>query len=126
MSASTWAENFKWDSEDQKKSFLAAAFWLKQKGLDINTFPIRPLDAFFMQKDHESHEWHVELLGSQIAGLQKEISALQNDIRSLRSQNSKLKEIIDTTFNTADLNQKNVEKVLLMVKELNGRFPATT
>jgi hypothetical protein len=62
---------FKWDSEDQKKGYHALRSWLKSKGLDDEK--VRGIDLFFIQKDHDSHVYWVELMGTQIKDLQDQL-----------------------------------------------------
>lgn len=63
----SWIETFEWESEAQRKGYLGFVKWAKDQGLPYDD--IRPIDLFFLQKDHESTEWMVAMCADQINGL---------------------------------------------------------
>jgi hypothetical protein len=84
-----WALSFEWESEEQKKGFLALAKFLREHGRNMFHASLQPMDkqdlisAFFIQKDHESHLWMMEMLDRIISPLQDEIRRLGERIRQL-------------------------------------------
>lgn len=62
-----WIENFEWESDAQKKGYLAFVKWARNRGLPCE---VRPIDLFFIQKDHESTQWLIETFGNQISAMQ--------------------------------------------------------
>ncbi len=87
-------KSFKFDSVDQEKGALAALGWLQSKGFTVSSYSnmdeklmngLRPMDLFFIQKDHDSHEYWLELFGNQISTLQREIKALQDQVMELKA-----------------------------------------
>lgn len=84
-----WVHHFPWESEEQKKGVLNFIQWYEKlppmsNRIDGLYGELRCLAAYFIQKDHESHVWWQETVGTQIASLQNEIKRLQNEIESLK------------------------------------------
>lgn len=77
-----WANRFKWESEEQKKGFLA--FWHWVRGKEGCTTDL--LLAFLTQKEHESAEWFIAIIASQSKAAQEEIFRLQNQLSEVRGR----------------------------------------
>lgn len=75
----SWIETFEWESEAQRKGYLAFVKWAKDRGLPYDD--IRPIDLFFLQRDHEAMEWIVKTFGDQIALLRGAETARKNGHR---------------------------------------------
>lgn len=75
--------DFKWDSEDQRKGYLAFLYWARHKNVrpDSDSFIL-----FSIQKDHESHEYWRELVGTQIGELNRVIKSQMDMIDKLTQQ----------------------------------------
>ena len=78
-----WLSTFEWDSDDQRKGYLSFLQWAHSKGLHVS---VRPIDLFFIQKDHESHEWWVETVGTHIKGLEHQIKRLSDEVNELKER----------------------------------------
>lgn len=65
-------ESFAWESEDQKKGYLALVQYLRQFGLPPK-LPIDYVATFFIQKDIDSHEYWRDMVGGQIKALQDDV-----------------------------------------------------
>lgn len=74
-----YVEEFPWQSEAQRKGYLALVQYMRGFGIEP-TLPIDPQVCWQIQKDHESHEWWVEVLGNQVGALQAEIIAVRRQI----------------------------------------------
>jgi hypothetical protein len=68
-------KNFPWESEEQRKGYFALVKYLSDKGVIITE--INPTAAFFIQKDHESHEWMIEMLSRVLGEMKTEILTLR-------------------------------------------------
>lgn len=80
MTLSQFVRGFKWDSENQKKSFGSLVKYLDEKiagGYDTMDVLLAAV-AYLIQKDHESNEWWLKLMGDQIKSLEDQIKELQN------------------------------------------------
>jgi hypothetical protein len=69
-------EDFPWESEEQRKGYLALIQYRRKLGKNPEIV-VDPTAAFFIQKDHESHEWMIEMLGRVIGELRTEILTLR-------------------------------------------------
>jgi hypothetical protein len=75
-----WIEAFPWESETQKKGFQNFMQFLQKLPSEVKQAPGMELPcavAYFIQKDHESHEWWVDMMSKQIEMLQQEIAELK-------------------------------------------------
>lgn len=79
MDFQTGVEVFNWESEDQKKGYLALVQYLRGFGIEPK-LPIDYVAAWFIQKDHESNEYWRDMVGQQVSSLQNEIRLLQQEI----------------------------------------------
>lgn len=77
------SEGFKWESEEQRKGFFNLIQFLKEKHPQNVHQLIASVAAYFIQKDHESHEYWVELVGNQIGQVNKQLRLLQEDVNYL-------------------------------------------
>jgi len=77
------AETFKFESEAQRKGFLAFLLWLRRVP-SVETMGagyLLPLLALYqMQKDHESSEWFIRVIGDQVHNLRMEIQDLRTQL----------------------------------------------
>lgn len=69
-------DEFPWESEVQKKGYLSLVLYMRKNGYRIPD-RVDPVAAFLIQKSHESHEWHINLLSQQIEALRQEIIELR-------------------------------------------------
>lgn len=76
-----WLRWFTWDSKDQEQGYGAFVKWASEHNVDDE---VRPIDLFFIQKDHESQQWFVEVMGNQVRQLQDEISRLDHELAQLK------------------------------------------
>lgn len=100
----TAVEEFPWESKEQKEGYLA----LVQYGLKFGLKPSLPIShicAFFIQKDHESHIYWNELVGTQVRNL-------QDEIRSLQDANAALAKDVDLMKETLKSQNLILEKLL--------------
>lgn len=75
---------FEWESETQEKGFLNLRQWLRSHGMTSELTAEQFLIAcYFIQKDHESHEWTMDMLGRVVGALQSDIKALQDKLDGL-------------------------------------------
>ncbi len=65
---------FPWESEEQKKGYGALIMFLRKIK---HPEKFDPTAAWFIQKDHESHEWMIEMLSRVIGELKHEILTLR-------------------------------------------------
>ncbi len=72
-----WLHKFKWESDGQEKGYKSLLYWLNKNSLPGE---VRPIDLFFIQKDHESHQYWIELVGRQVRILEGQILNLQNQL----------------------------------------------
>lgn len=79
----SWVEAFEWESEEQRRGYLALVTWARDRGLSVE---VTPSDLFFIQKDHESNEWWSTTVGNQINGLLSQIHFANRQIRALRDR----------------------------------------
>jgi len=75
-----WVENFRWESEEQRRGVLSYLQWARSHRLDAC---ISPSVLFFIQKDHESNEYWREAISLQILTLQREIRRLHEIVAEL-------------------------------------------
>lgn len=88
MHLDMWLERFPWTGDVQKKGFLNFTQWMRSLGTqvkDSDEDKFRCLVAYFVQKDHESHEWWVDTVGAQVKSLQEQLRLLQEQITALKS-----------------------------------------
>lgn len=81
MFCQRWIDRFKWESPEQEKGYFAFVKWAMFRKL---SFRVRPIDLYFIQKDHESDVYWRELVGSQIRSLEDQIRLLQEELRTLQ------------------------------------------
>jgi hypothetical protein len=79
MSRSLDLHDFPWESEDQRKGYLALVQYWRKNGQDPGLL-VDSTAAFFIQKDHESHEWMIEMLDRIITPLRNEIMELRREL----------------------------------------------
>jgi septal ring factor EnvC (AmiA/AmiB activator) len=74
---------FEWQSDEQRKGYLALVQYWKQYDASA-PFPIHAREnltaLFFIQKDHESHQYWIDLVGRQVSSLQDELHSLRNSL----------------------------------------------
>lgn len=72
---------FKWESVEQEKGYGNLVEWLRKRGvkypLSSETFLVA---CYFIQKDHESHEWLVEMLSRMLDDIRRDILTLKQDL----------------------------------------------
>ena len=79
-----WVETFPWESEDQRKGFLAFVQWVQKRG--NNDIPMSLLLACWQaQKGHESTEWIMSTVGEHVSRLENEIMELRSRINELKN-----------------------------------------
>lgn len=88
MTKQDWLDQFPWESEDQKKGFLALVQWVDKIPVELRTDDTRNavVAAWFIQKDHESQVWWSEAVGNQVSALQDQIKLLQNEVLELKAR----------------------------------------
>ena len=91
---SGWIKEFEWESETQKKGFLALVQFMNQRKAvlppdatvaEVIDDSINTVACWFIQKDHESNEWYNERFGDMNSRLENEILALRKRIEDLES-----------------------------------------
>lgn len=75
-----FAKDFPWDSDVQRESFLSMFLWLIKKGATSDLL-LPYVAAFMFQKDHESSEWIVGVIGDRVRRLEDEIVLLREELR---------------------------------------------
>jgi hypothetical protein len=93
-----WVDRFPWQSEVQKKGFLAMYQWFLSLPKELRTDDTRYacVASWFAQKDHESNEWWVKTVGDQVSGLQDQIRLLQQQMLELKSELAEMKKAPQT------------------------------
>ena len=81
-----FVENFPWESKAQEESFLSFLQWLRKIPAALVGHPVFLLCAFFAQKDHESNEWIVEVIGDRVRRLEDEIQLLRGELQTMRDR----------------------------------------
>lgn len=87
---SLFQEDFKWESETQRKGYLALLQYLRKFGIEA-TGPVDAKAAFFIQKDHESNLWWIDLIAQKhqevlnmLGELNFKVSQLESTVEQLR------------------------------------------
>lgn len=70
-----------WDSESQKKSVLSLQQYLVKLGRLSDDQSVWAAIAYMIQKDHESQEWFVNLIGDHVKRLEDQIQSLKMELR---------------------------------------------
>lgn len=83
----------KFDSKDQERGYLAFLHWAKERGYPND---VRPIDLFFIQKDHESNEYWREVVSQNVRQLQDEIVKLRSTVEGLQQQLASMTRATDT------------------------------
>jgi hypothetical protein len=81
-----WIDAFPWESEDQKRGFLAFVHWgnrLPPEVFDDGGDLILASLAFIIQKNLEAHQWWAGVMGDQIKDLQNQIALLRDVVADL-------------------------------------------
>lgn len=97
-------ECFAWESEEQKKGYLA---WIQYEGM-FGHLPEPRIDtrmAFLIQKSHEAAEYWRDTFGEQIA-------MLQNDLKKLQEENLLLKERLGSFNSQLELSSSALAHLL--------------
>jgi len=68
--------DFKWESDEQRKGYLALVKYRMDQGDGIDHRVDRTA-AFFIQKDHESNEWWLGLMADHMGRLEQRIAELE-------------------------------------------------
>lgn len=80
----SFLRGFKFTSEVQEKGFNSMVQYLNGfKGRFSDQDAVWAALAYLIQKDHESHEYYIDLFGKQVADLQDQIKQLQDQIKDL-------------------------------------------
>ena len=79
----SWLSKFKWESIDQEHGWWSFVKWAKDRKLPAKA---RPIDLYFIQKDHDSDVYWRELLGDQVKRLEDQIRIVQQENRGLREK----------------------------------------
>jgi len=77
----SWLNSYPWESVEQKKGFLSLLKHLSDLRPNVRKNMIGAICAYFIQKDHESSEWFVEILGDRVRRLEDEIVLLREELR---------------------------------------------
>ena len=93
-----WVETFAWESETQKKGFLALVLFLRDhraRERDVEFDPtddtLNAIAAWFIQRDHESNEWWNERIGDLSSRFENEIVSLTESHQRLLSEVDELR-----------------------------------
>lgn len=84
-----WAKKFKWETPAQEQGFKGFQRWWMNLSLtlrDNSTAKLFAVVAFFIQKNHESHEWWAETVGDQISRVEDQVHLLQKRVRELEDR----------------------------------------
>jgi len=76
------------ESEEQRKGYLSFLQWCKEKKLPND---VTPIDLWFIQKDHESAEWFINMVGNMISNLSHQLGEQQCLLRKLQAEVETLK-----------------------------------
>lgn len=90
-------EGFSWDSEEQKKGYLALVQYLRHHG-QARDDRVDATAAFFIQKDHEAAQWFVEVIGRAVDPFTQEIRNLISRVDALERENVALKHRIQRGY----------------------------
>lgn len=101
------AEHFPWDSEDQKKSYLAMEQYRRQFGQEPDPMIDHKM-AFLFQKMHEGTEWWRETLIAQMQPQQSQFEELLNEVQRLTSLVEQMQETIAAQRVSIDLLSKRL------------------
>jgi hypothetical protein len=94
-------DQFNWDSEEQKKSYLAFV----QYEINLGRVPQEEINAplaFIFQKQHEQNEYWSEVLGAQI-------KTLQDEVHRLYQAQGPLTDLLDVTLHTVRSHTNTLE-----------------
>ena len=75
-------ENFPWESKEQKEGFLSLMQWLRGIPAALTGLPLFLVFCYLVQKDHESSEWMIGVIGDRVRRLEDEIALLREELRT--------------------------------------------
>jgi hypothetical protein len=96
-STEEWVEGFPWESEDQKKGFLAlyqhlrGYEWTAEDEISKLEEALSVVSAWFIQRDHESNEWWNERVGDLSGRVDQELMRLTRENEQMKSDIEELK-----------------------------------
>jgi|WetSurMetagenome_2_1015567.scaffolds.fasta_scaffold634955_2 hypothetical protein len=83
--------NFKFESSEQQKGFLNLVQYLRKHCPD-GYDPTFLIASYFIQKDHESNEHWIELVGNQISNIQLQLKSLIDENQDLKARLASLEQ----------------------------------
>lgn len=70
-------EQFKWESPEQEKGYKNLVQWLRKNGQPELSKEGSMIAAYFIQKDHESHEWLMGMLQRVLAPIETQVAHIK-------------------------------------------------
>ena len=76
---------FEWESEAQRKGFLSLIQFMRKHGAVMEARTLHIIACYFIQKDHESHEWWIGVIGDQIKSLEDRLMDVSHRLAVLEN-----------------------------------------